>query len=272
LAGRAFEYRLFPFSAGELGKKFDLDSALSFGLLPMACEIQAPEDKIKYLKSYVSTYVKMEVQLEQLLRNIEPFREFLEIAAQMNGRLINYSRIAREVGVDTKTVQTYYSILEDTYLGFKLPAFHQSIRKSQLLTPKFYFFDIGLKRALEGALHSPPVPGTSYFGETFEHFVVLEVLKRNAYSEMDYRLSYFGTKDKSEIDLILSRGKEKIFVEIKSTRKIDDSEVQKLGNYVKEERGEGYYLSLDSRPRTIHGIRCLPWDEGLKRIFLLTAA
>jgi predicted AAA+ superfamily ATPase len=267
LAGRAFDYRLLPFSFFELKNIFKLEDALNFGMLPQIYSHPNIQDKTKYLKSYVSTYVKMEVQLEQLLRNIEPFRGFLEVAAQMNGKLINYSKIAKDVGVDHKTVQTYYAILEDTYLGFKLPAFHNSIRKGQLLTPKFYFFDTGLKRSLEGALHSPVVPGTSYYGDTFEHFLILEIYKLNHYFETDFRLSYLGTKDNSEVDIILSRSRQNIFIEIKSTQNIDEVEVKKLSKFVNDANATGYYLSQDPHPRKIFGIHCLFWAEGLKQIF-----
>jgi len=269
LGGRAFDYRLFPFCFIELKELFKLDEVLNYGMLPRVFVLNQTTDKIKFLLSYVSTYVKMEVQLEQLLRNIEPFRDFLEIAAQMNGKMINYSKIAKDVGVDHKTVQTYYSILEDTYLGFKLPAYHNSIRKSQLLTPKFYFFDTGIKRAIEGSLHSAVVHGTSFYGDTFEHFIILEIYKLNHYLETDYRISYFGTKDKSEVDLILSRGRKKILVEIKSTKNINESEVKKLAKYSAKAKGSGFYLSLDPYPRFIHDINCLPWDQGIKKIFEL---
>jgi predicted AAA+ superfamily ATPase len=269
LGGRAFEYRLFPFSALELGESFQLEHSLNFGQLPKVYEFESISDKTKYLRSYVSAYIKMEVQLEQLLRNIEPFRGFLEVSAQMNGKMINNSKIATDVGVDPKTVQTYYSILEDTYLGFKLPAYHNSIRKSQLATPKFYYFDLGIKRAIEGSLHSPVVPGTSYYGETFEHFVILEIYKLNHYFETDYRLSYFATKDQGEVDLVLSRGREKIFIEIKSTKTVDPIEVKKLSKYANEAGAKAFYLSQDPHAKNLNEVKCLPWATGIKQIFNL---
>jgi predicted AAA+ superfamily ATPase len=119
---------------------------------------------------YISTYVKLEIQMEQILRKLDPFRLFLEVAAQMNGKPLNFSKIGKEVGVDTKTIINYYQVLEETYIGFILPAYHTSLRKSILMTPKFYFHDIGVKRALENALHSIPVSGTSYYGECFEQY------------------------------------------------------------------------------------------------------
>lgn len=267
LGGRAFEYRLFPFSSVELKNSFDLDEMLNFGLLPRIFEFSDPSDKIKFLKSYVSTYIKTEIQMEQLVRKIEPFRNFLEIAAQMNGKITNYSKISKDVGVDAKTVQTYYDILEETFIGFRLPAYHNSIRKSQLTTPKFYFFDVGVKRALDSSVRSAVTPGTSFYGETFEHFIILEFLKLNTYLESDFRISYFQTSDHSEIDLILSRGREKIFVEIKSSKQVDQTEVNKLSVYAKEEKAKAYYLSNDLNTFKIKNVKCMNWKDGIKEIF-----
>ena len=268
LAGRAFDYRLYPFSFLEIGDKFDLKLALNFGLLPATVLFQEKTDKIKYLKSYISTYVKTEIQMEQLVRKLDPFKFFLEISAQMNGKPLNYSKIGKEVGVDTKTVITYYQILEDTYLGFILPGYHTLLRKSILLTPKFYFFDTGVKRALEQSLLSDVTPSTSYYGEVFEHFVISEIYKLNHYFEADYSLSYFSTKDGLEIDLVLTRGKnEIIFVEIKSAKNVDQVEVNKLAKLTLNTKIKTYYLSLDPKPQSFSGIQCLLWSDGIKEIF-----
>ena len=268
LAGRAFDYRLFPLTSVELGKAFHLSKALELGTLPAVWNFTEADDQKKFLKSYALNYVRMEVQQEQLVRKLEPFRIFLELAAQMNGKMINAAKIARQLNVDAKTVQTYFDILEDTYLGLRLPAFHQSLRKSQLQTPKFYFFDTGVKRALEGTLHSPLVPGTSAFGEAFEHWVILEAHRLNNYHETDYRLSYFSVKEGGEIDLILSRGKKKILVEIKSTSVVDMLEVGKLNGYAEEFKSQAYYLSLDPRIQQHKSVKCLPWSMGLEEIFV----
>lgn len=268
LAGRAFDYRLYPFSFIELAENFNLKDALNYGLLPGATLFKEKNDKVKYLKSYISTYVKIEIQMEQVVRKLDPFKNFLEVCAQMNGKLLNFSKIGKEVGVDTKTIITYYQILEDTYLGFMLPAFHTSLRKSILLTPKFYFFDTGVKRALEQTLLSDVVPSTSYYGEVFEHFVISEIYKLNHYYEADYKLSYFSTKDGLEVDLVLSRGKkEVIFIEIKSSEKIDQVEVNKLAKLTANTKIKTYYLSLDPIAQAFAGVRCLLWSDGIKEIF-----
>lgn len=117
------------------------------------------------------------------------------------------------------------------------------------------------------SVRSPVVSGTSFYGETFEHFIILEFYKLNQYLEADFKLSYFETSDHSEIDLILTRGREKIFIEIKSTRSVDTTEVNKLSAYAKEEKAAAYYLSNDPTPRKIAEVRCLPWNQGLNEIF-----
>jgi predicted AAA+ superfamily ATPase len=267
LGGRAFEYSLMPLTPIELGDSFNLEDVLQFGSLPAVFSFLTHDDKTKFLRSYVRTYVRIEIQLEQLLRKLDPFREFLEISAQMNGKILNYTRIAREVGVDVKTVQLYYLILEETYLGFRLPSFHRSIRKSQLLSPKFYYFDVGVKRALEQSLHTGLAPGTSYYGELFEHFIILEFYRLNMYHDADFRLSFFATKEGAEVDLVLSRGKEVIFVEIKSSEHVDLTEVKKLRAIGKDTATRCYYLSRCNVPQEFEGVRCLPWQQGLQEIF-----
>ncbi len=140
----------------------------------------------------------------------------------MNGKIINYAKIATDVGVDEKTVKTYYDILVDTLIGFYLPPFHRSIRKRQREAPKFYLFDTGIRRALTNSLNLRLDPQTFEYGNAFEHFVILEVMRLNSYSEADFKLSYLRTKDDAEIDLIIERpGSPDLLIEIKSYKRID---------------------------------------------------
>ena len=116
------------------------------------------EDKERgqFLQAYAHTYLKEEIWDEHFVRNIDPFRKFLEVAAQCNGKIINYTNIAKDVGVEDKTVASFFTLLEDTLIGFFLEPFHNSFRKRLGSTPKFYFFDPGVVRALARRLsHSP---------------------------------------------------------------------------------------------------------------------
>lgn len=268
LAGRAFLFQLFPFTVGELAGRFNLQEALAWGTLPAIFSYEKAEDKKNYLYTYAKVYLREEILLEQVIRNVEGFRGFLEIAAQMNGKTLNFSKIARECGVDSKTVRSYYQILEDTLMGFMLPGFHRSVRKAQKDQPKFYLFDLGLLRSLEGSLDSKPVEGTSMYGQYFESLVINEIYRLNAYSQKDYRLSHYQTTMGQEIDLILSRGSKFTLVEIKSTRQVDSVEVTKLAKLAKAFPGsQVYYLSQDPTSSKINNVYCLHWQKFLAEFF-----
>jgi predicted AAA+ superfamily ATPase len=278
LAGRAFSYRLDPLTHLELGDAFDLRKCLEFGLLPKVHfpDARRPklrwtaEEKTLYLQTYARTYLKEEIQLEQHVRKIEPFRNFLEIAAQMNGKIIEHAKIARDVDVDDKTVAEYFQILEDTLIGFLLHPYHRSIRKRQGQKPKFYLFDPGVKRALDRTLGVPLLPQTSAFGEAFEHFVVLEAHKLAQVVDPDIRLSFFRTTDGAqEIDLIVERpGKPIALVEIKSSARVDIKTVSKLRRFEGDwPESELYVLCRESRARDKDGVFIRPWPKGLAEIF-----
>jgi uncharacterized protein len=270
LAGRAFVYNLHPFTHRELGERFDLNHALNWGTLPKMLEYVENDDKRRFLQAYSLTYLKEEVVAEQLVRNLHPFRAFLEVAAQMNGRIINYSRIADEVGVDTKTVQSYFSILEDTLVGFILPAFHRSIRKQQRAAPKFYFFDIGVRRALQRTTGSKITEGTYGYGEAFEHFIFLEMVRLNHYRNMEWNFSYLQTKDGAEIDLVIDRpGLPIALVEIKSTTHVTHREVSTLNRFIKDlSPCDAFCLSRDPHEKMIDSVRCLHWEKGIRELGL----
>ena len=203
LAGRAFTYNLFPFSYLELGKVFDLNQALCFGMLPKIFAFHTDSHKVKFLQSYTITYLKEEIWSGRLVKDLEHFRRFLEVAAQLNGKIVNYSNIARDVGIDDKTVKNYFTLLEDTLIGNFLEPFDHSFRKRLRVAPKFYYFDLGVSRALSATLSLKPVPSTSYYGELFEQFIIVECIKLKHYYQSEYRLSYLMSASDLEIDLII---------------------------------------------------------------------
>lgn len=269
LAGRAFVNYLFPMTSFELADEFQLQEVLNWGSLPKIFSLE-PAERQKYLRSYALVYLNEEIRAEQVVRKLEPFRDFLAVAAQQNGKVINHHRIAKEVGTDNKVIKSYFQILEDTWMGFYIPAYHASIRKAQRQQPKFFFFDLGVKRALEETLDMIPKPGTSYYGDCFEHFVTLEIFRLNAYLEKDFRISYLMTQNSAaEIDLVLSKGRRApITIEIKSTSRIDEVEVRTLKRIAKDTgASQIYYLSQDTTSQIIDGVRCLPWKRGLEEVF-----
>lgn len=270
LAGRAFVYSLFPLTAPELGEAFSLKDVLNWGTLPSLYRWASAGDKTEYLRTYALTYLKEEIVAEQLVRNLTPFRNFLEIAAQCNGQVLNYSKISTEIGADVKTVQSYFSILEDTLVGFFLPAFHLSVRKRQRSHPKFYLFDPGLKRTLERTLDQPLTPQSYAYGFAFEHWVILEIVRRSHYARKDWTFSYLQTTDGGEIDLVIDRpGAPRALIEIKSTPHLSERTVKTLERFQPDfPRSEAFCLSLDPHPKKIGHINCLPWEQGLQELGL----
>lgn len=270
LAGRAFVYNLFPLTARELGDAFDLNEVLNWGSLPHIFSLREGRrgDRVEYLRAYAQTYLKEEILQEQLVRNGAAFQDFLEISSQENGKALNYSKIARDIGVDVKTIQNFFAILEDTLVAFRLPAFHRSVRKTQLQHPKFYLFDLGVKRAMERSLDQPIQERTSAFGTAFEHFIICEVLRLNEYSRADYRLSHYQTSQGAEVDLVLSKARTLFAVEIKSSDRVDEVEVRRFARNSEPLRATAkYYVSRDPVASVIDGVECLHWSEFLERLF-----
>ena len=270
LAGRAVAFYLYPFSCFELGDRFHIDETLRFGSLPKLLNLRPAKEKILFLESYVHHYLKEEILQEQIVRKIRPFKSFLEITAQLNGQPVNYAKFSRETGSDPKTIQNYFSILEDTLTGFFLPSYHRSVRKQQQKASKFYLFDTGLKKALEESLTAPLKPKTYAFGKAFEHFVILECFKLNHYFRKSVKFSYFRTKNGFELDLVIQRpGKKDLLVEIKSTNEVRKDHISKLKNISKSWNAPhtAQLWSLDPSSQNIQSIACLYWKTALIKLF-----
>lgn len=269
LAGRAFVYHLYPFSYLELPQPIDLISCMQWGMLPKIFDLTTAEKKQLYLEAYTNTYLKEEIWAEQFIRELDPFRRFLEVAAQCNGKIVNFTNIARDVGTSDKNIQKYFSILEDTLLGFFLEPFQHSFRKRLSKTPKFYFFDTGIVRALTAQLTLPLLTSTSQFGDIFEHFILLQAKQLASYFYREYRFSFLKTKDDAEIDLIVERpGLPLLFIEIKSSEDVQAAHLTTLRNMAHDFGNcEAICLSRDPRAKVVDGIKVYPWAEGLKLYF-----
>ncbi len=265
LAGRAYVYHLYPLTLLEIGSSKNIEDILRWGSLPRIFSLKSDREKKSFLNAYVQTYFAQEIRAEQVIRKLDPFRAFLPILGQVSGKIINHKKIADEIGVSTVTVQTYFQIVEDTLLGFYLPAFHLSLRKSQRLSPKFYLFDTGVKKALEESLDQEVAPRTSVYGELFESFLINEIVRLNSYFEKGFRLSYYSTKNNVEIDLILTRGRSHFLVEIKSNLRIDPVEVSAMEATasVFPSLNRAFYLSNDPSHQRIGKIECLHWKDFL---------
>ena len=205
---------------------------------------------------------------EQLVRKLDPFRRFLEVAAQQSGKIINANKISRDVGADPKTVQTYFQILEDTLLGFHVDAYHTSVRRRLRQAPKFYFVDNGISRSLARMLNVVPMVSTSYFGELFESFLVSAFNARDSYLQNDYRLSYLESHGVAEVDLVIERpGRPLALVEIKSTDAVREDHCNGLRHFEKDFPDADFFcISRDPREKRFGRIKAIPWNQALLEI------
>ena len=270
LAGRALMNYLHPLTCYELADQFDLNHTLNFGSLPYIVNSSDELTKKEILKSYITTYLREEIKEEQIIRQLDPFVRFLDVAAQHNGKIINAAKIGRESQTDTSAIIRYFEILTDTLLGFFLEPYHTSARKIQSAKAKFYFFDIGVKRALENSLDSKVVPQTYAYGNNFEHFFILECIRLNDYYRKNYKFYYSNTKDGVEIDLIVQFSDKKIWsIEIKSSSKINAADFGynlKLSDDLKAKKFIVACLEKESRI-TAEKIEIHHWKTVLHMLF-----
>jgi predicted AAA+ superfamily ATPase len=228
------------------------------------------EDKKLFLEAYAQTYLKEEVWDEHLVKKLNPFRRFLQVSAQANGTVVNYSQIAKDVQVDTKTIQSYFQILEDTLLAYFLEPYHASPRKRLRQNPKFYLFDIGVTRALTHDFALDIDYHSFGFGYRFEHFLITEMHRLNDSLKLGFQFSFIRTKDDREVDIVIEGAGEPLtLVEIKSTSLVNSSHLQGLAHFQTFfPKARLFCLSLDPNPKQFGNITALPWDKGLKELGL----
>ena len=262
-------YHLYALSCFELSDQFDLESALRWGTLPKIFSLEGDAEKGEFLRAYANTYLKEEISNEQAVRRLSPFRRFLEVAAQCNGKIINYANIARDVGVDDKTIKEYFSILEDTMIGFFLESYHNSFRKRLVEKPKFYFFDSGVVRALTRQLSVLLTPKTVAYGNAFEHFILLEFIRLGSYFQPEYRFSFIRTIGDVEVDLVVERpGRPLLCIEIKSSDSVNETDIGAFSRITKDiPNCEAIVLSQDRFMKKFDHVVCYPWKQGIAEFF-----
>lgn len=268
LAGRAFVFNLFPLTYTEIDSDFDLNFCMNYGSLPEVLNIKEDIDRKRFLKAYAQTYLQEEIIAEQIVRNLPPFRRFLDIIAQHVGEIMNYSNIAKDIDSDPKTVSRYFEILEDTLLGFHLPSYSKSIRKQQKKARKFYFFDNGVIRSLAGHLDYPVLPKTFEYGQLFENFIINEIYRLLNYSEKQFKLSFLRVSDNQEIDLIIEKGRNEIILcEIKSTDKTDQRHAHNLITLGKDfPNPKMLLISRDKTKKKFGNVTGMHWRDAINKI------
>jgi predicted AAA+ superfamily ATPase len=260
LAGRAWRWHMVPLAWCE-APDLDLESVMHSGLLPRHYRSSAPGED---LRAYVGDYLKEEVAAEGPTRNIPAFSEFLRVAALTSSELINYTNVARETGVSAKVVRTYFDILEDTYLGFRVQPWKKARDRRLIETEKFYLFDVGVTNHLA---RRRPRLGSSEFGKSFEQLVLMELKAYQAYSSRDMEIRFWRTAHGLEVDFVLDDMA--VAIEIKGSARVHDGDLRGM-RALAEERSVGLkvVVSLEPEPRTVApGIEILPWATFFARLW-----
>lgn len=277
LAGRALQQGLYPFTIKELGPNFNLYHALQFGTLPLLyglsndfSDIHLAQEQIRLtLTTYVDTYLKEEIKEEALVRNLEAFIRFLEIAAQSNAEMINYVKIGKECSVADTTIKEYFQILMDTLIGFYLSGWHRSVRKQVQKAHRFYFFDNGVLNAINRELRLEMSPTSKRTGKLFESFVIQEFYRLNIYYQQDWKFYYWRTQNNHEVDLVLQRhpNSSPVAIEIKLSHIITSHDLIYLKEFQTEEPSSRLFvLAPVEYASTLDNVKILPWKEGIEKI------
>lgn len=282
LPGRSLLHRLYPLTLAErpgsgkfqphldilspsdfvstLQPEDNLLDRLAFGDLPGI--LQAPESiRESVLRSYATIYLEEEIRREGYVKDWGAFLNFLKLAAMESGQSLNYAKIARETGLSQPTVKSHYQLLEDMFVGFRVPAFTRSSRRNLLGHARFCFFDLGVRHAAAGLR---PCEDTVLAdpGSCLEQWVGLELHRRIGYANRG-NLSYFRTRDGMEIDYILELANELIPIEVKWTENPSARDIRHLQNFLSEHSknaARGYVVCRCPRPAKInHQITVIPW-------------
>lgn len=261
LGGRALRCTLFPLVSAEI-PDFNLDRALNNGMLPRHYLVENPANRIQ---SYIGDYLQQEIVEEAVVRRLESFTRFLRVAALSNAEIVNYTNIAQDCGVSAKSVKEYFTILEETMLGFFLPAYTKVVKRRVAASSKFYYFDVAIPNHL---LHRTPLQrGTDIYGHTLEHFVIQELRAYLSYRRSDKSLSYWHTSDnKYEVDAVI--GDADVAIEVKSSTYVSSTDTKGLRAFSEEHpRAKLILLSLEERPRMMNDIELWPVEQFLQRLW-----
>lgn len=262
LAGRAQLKHMYPFMASELKNLFNLEKSLKHGMLPL---VTASIDPIGDLKTYISLYMKEEVQMEGLVRDVGQFGRCLTAMSFSQASIINYTNIARECRISSKTVENYVSILTDLLLCFTINVFSKKAKRHLTTHPKFYYFDAGVYVAIRpsGPLDKPE----EISGLAIETLVAQHLLAWINYSEKDGELFFWRTKSGLEVDFIIYGEIGFYALEVKNSKSISPQDLRGLKEFKKDyPESQCIFLYRGKEKLVKNGVLCHPLDDFLREL------
>lgn len=267
LGGRAWRFQFYPCVYREI-PDFDLLRAFKHGLLPANYLSEQPE---RMLRAYVSDYLVEEIQGEGLVRNLPSFARFIGLVGYTNGQMLNFANIARDVGIDAKTIKSYYQILIDTLVGYYLHPYHKKIKRDLIqATPKFYLFDVGVANYLRH--RNINVLKGEEAGEAFEHYILMELIAYLGLNEIDAPVNYWRSKAGHEVDFVLSHGK--IAIETKISSNININDIKGLVAFCEDYQPSHALVVCQAERRRVlttigkTRIEILPWQLFIEELWL----
>ncbi len=280
LPGRVKTFRLDPLQWNEFGwlaeKSFVLpgmqnintiphysfQKSLIFGSLPGIVGLPDDSERKDMITAYTHIYLEEEIRAEALSRKIGAFGRFLELAAIESGTNPNLTKLSLESGVSVPTIKEFYNILEDTLVVEKVEPYLKNARKRILTSPRYYFFDIGVRNAMARVPLTDALINTEK-GKLFEHAVILELIRRIRSLNLDYKVFYWRTGGGAEVDCIIDTGSAIIPVEIKAGSRVASSELRGLVSFMdtyKKLAKHGYVVTNGRVPEKLTDkITAIPW-------------
>ena len=254
----------FPWRGGKPAAQpfpaWDLLTRLAYGALPGIVTADK-QDRPGLLKGYAFVHLEEEIRREALVKDWGAFVRFLQLAAAESGQILNFANISQDAGISQPTVKGHYQLLEDMFVGIRVPAYAKSPRKNLLSTPKFLFFDLGVRHAAAGLNPSPDLVRANP-GPIFEQWVGIELWNRLQYLG-EGKLYHQRTRDGAEVDFIIEHGGHLTPVEVKWTENPTLNDARHLLPFLAEKSKEakhGYVICRCPRPLQLHDqITALPW-------------
>ncbi len=239
-----------------------IEEILLYGTLPNIITEQKSTDKESDLYSYVTTYLEEEIRAEALVRNMGSFSRFLEVAAGESGKQINFTRMSQDIGVADTTLANYYQILEDCLIVLRIDPIIKSTTKRRLIkSPKYLFFDLGVRRAC--ANEGIRLPQKT-LGDLFEHYAGIELLYSSQLISPHIKIRYWRDSAGPEIDYVLEIENQYVPIEVKWTDAPDEHDARHLKKFMDEypNSAVGYIICrTPQRYKVMDNIIAIPWQE-----------
>lgn len=262
LPGRVVSFTMSPLLFDEMfNPKPSLEDILLYGTLPGIVLTSESDVKDTDLYSYVSTYLEEEIRAEAMVRNIGHFSRFLEIAAGESGKQLNFSRLSQDIGIADTTIANYYQVLEDCLIALRIdPIDHSATKRRLIKSPKYLFFDMGVRRACanEGVKLSQKI-----LADLFEQFIGTELIYHSHLSSPNIRIKYWRDTAGPEVDYILDNAHEYTPIEVKWTDKPNLFDTKHIKKFMEEYQAKcGYVICrTPHRYKLAENIIALPWQD-----------